>query len=347
MKKTAISFLFSAALLVATNSGIIEASPRNVNLTFNGQTLVTEVPSYIDKGTTFVPISVIAKLKGLSVHWMEEEGTARLWIDRGGVYELKPGTTYVNDWGIHYPLGAEIRMKDGVVMLPLRFIAELTGANVFWDKNRGQVRIVQERTAVASVPGTRNRLYPVKEQGGEYRGIQLEWNGLFKTYPWVNPSSIEAPPQLFIEDINDDGRPEAVVTLNTGRGTGLYLEELHVIENRSLKEIPVEDPLESLEKRVRSSIDKSGEKVVITIVADGKKTVQHRDKSLYGPKGYNAYEELAFGAVIRYGVRDNRLMSTVAAASSITNFEGDIEIIYAYENSRYIVESITYVPFED
>jgi len=347
MKKKAYTLFLSAVLLGSSLPSAAMASAREITVKFNGNSIPVspDVSPYIENGITFVPISVLSKMNGLSINWMKDEGTTRLWMDRGGVYTFKPGTAYGDDWSTHYPLGAPLRLKKGTAMLPLRFIAEMAGANVKWNEKLGQVSIFQKRTAIASVPGSRNRLYPVLKEGRLFKGIQLEWDGLLKTYPWVIPTDVSSPTQLFIEDISGDGQAEAVVTINTGRGTGLYLEELHVIDRRTFKEIPVQDPLEIIEKSVESRIDPDGKQSAVTVIIDGERTEQYKERSDFSDNEQHIYSSLWFGAIIRYTVKDSRLTATLAGASGISTFEGDVEITYAYKNGKYVADSILYIPY--
>lgn len=316
---------------------------KTVSIVWNGKTLQSGQNSYIRNGVTFAPLSLLSKLQGISVHWMEGESLARLWVDRGGVFDFKPGTDYAEDMDRRYPLGAAITVSNGEIMLPLRFIAEMAGADCYWDREEQLVRVVQTKTAIASVPGIRTRLYPMAERDGEYKGITLEWNGKLKSYPdWVNPSNVESPPRLEDRDIDGDGRREAVVALNAGSGTGVYLEEIHVVDSLTYREIPVEDALQTVRSRIQSSVERRGWKLHIRVTAGG----SAMDQTLYrsGNDGADSSQskKLSFGSIIRYEIRDGALVALLAGSYGISDFVGEAEVRYVKQDGKYTARSVSF-----
>ncbi|MBY9080420.1 hypothetical protein KIH86_07075 [Paenibacillus sp. HN-1] len=324
-----------------------ESKRKTVSIVWNGQPVQSGQASYIRSGITFVPISLLSNLKGISVHWIDEESLARLWVDRGGVFDFKPGADYAEDMDMRYPIGAAISVSNGEIMLPLRFIAEMAGADCYWDREDNQVQVIQKRNAIASVPGTRTRLFPMAERDGEYKGITLEWKEKLKSYPgWVNPSNVESPPRLEDQDIDDDGRREAIVVLNAGSGTGVYLEEIHVVDSLTYREIPVEDALQAVRSRIQSSVERSGEKLHIRVTADGSAMDQTLDRSGTAGSDSSQSKELSFGSVIRYEIRDGALIALLAGSYGISDFVGEAEVRYVKQDGKYAASSVSFF-FDD
>ncbi|MFD1773216.1 copper amine oxidase N-terminal domain-containing protein [Paenibacillus rhizophilus] len=338
MKLKAAALLLAALLF--SHSAASASGTSGIEIDWNGEPVRTSVPSYIENGVTFVSIDMISKLNGLSASWLPDEGLARLWVDRGGIFDFKPGTGYADDMDKRYPLGAAIAMRDGRVMLPLRFIAEMAGADVSWDQMNNKVSVKQKRMAIASVPGTRSRLFAMSENKGEYVGVTMEWNGMLKSFPlWRNPSNVGSPPRLLAQDISGDGRREAIILLNAGSGTGVYLEDPHVVDSRTFKEIRIQDPLEAVRQRLVSSVDRQGKDTVIRVTADGTVRERHLDKQ---ESDGESPSRLTFGSIIKYEVRGGRLVTVLAGAAGIENFLGEAVVTYALKNGAYTAESVSF-----
>ncbi|QWU17798.1 Copper amine oxidase N-terminal domain-containing protein [Paenibacillus sophorae] len=340
MKLKAAALLLAALLIPFSPSSASASETGEVAIDWNGESVRTSVPSYIENGVTFVSIDMISKLNGLSASWLPDEGLARLWMDRGGVFVFKPGTGYADDMDKRYTLGAEIAVKNGVVMLPLRFIAEMAGADISWDQTNNKVSVIQKRMAVASVPGTRNRLFAISEDKGEYMGITLEWNGMLKSFPsWRNPSTVGSPPRLLTQDISGDGKPEAIILLNAGSGTGVYLEEPHVVNSRTFKEIGIQDPLEAARQRLVSGVERVGKDTVIRVMADGTVRERHLDKQESDGESPGG---LTFGSIIKYEVRGGKLVAILAGAEGIENYLGEAVVTYILQNGAYTAKSVSF-----
>lgn len=348
MKAIAAALLLTSALWTAAAAPASAlAGTREVSIEWNGAPVQGSGASYITGGVTFVSIEMISKLKGISVSWMPDEGLARLWVDRGGVFGFKPGTAYADDLDKRYPLGAVIGKKDGKAMLPLRFIAEMAGADVSWDPSSGVVKVDQKRTAIASVPGSRSRLYAMSSKDNEYRGITLEWKGMRKSFPsWVNPSGIGSPPQLKIADVGGGEADEAVILLNAGSGTGVYLEEAHVVDGRTYREIPVEDPLSFVRQRVVSQVEHGSAGTVIRVTAGGKTAEKTMAETGEEASAADLPSGLTFGSIIRYDASGGALTVTLAGSYGISDFAGEAKVIYGMSAGKLTPRSVLFAFYE-
>ncbi len=103
--------------------------------------IASGVSPYISKGTTLVPLSVIAELKGVRiVSWDHPNKTVTLALNKQQV-KLKVGEAFATGESQTYPLPAAAALRHNRVMVPLRSVAELSGAAVTWDSARKTVSV--------------------------------------------------------------------------------------------------------------------------------------------------------------------------------------------------------------
>jgi len=134
MKKMMI-FLLGMVLLV-TPSFAKESSDISVYL--NGQVLVFDTQPVIIEGRTMVPVRAIFEAFNMEVAWHSSERKVTA-TKEGLVIELWIGSTVTQVNGQEVVIDSQAYIDNGRTMVPLRFIAESTGAHVTWD---GQTRTV-------------------------------------------------------------------------------------------------------------------------------------------------------------------------------------------------------------
>ncbi|MDM5326772.1 hypothetical protein [Neobacillus sp. CF12] len=179
-----------------------------------------------------------------------------------------------------------------------------------------------------------------RKMNGLYRGFKIDFKGGIYTRPfWNSETSPTYAPQIFYEDINKDQKKELVITLNTGHGTGVLMEDVHVfhtIDNR-LTEVIVDNPLAIIYKNVKTKL--SNEEAEIHI-ADREYKV---DITLFDIKPENLFDDIGFGSIIDYEVMNNTLMVRVSGQISPAMAIGDIILVYEYKNKMYQAKTIDFI----
>ncbi|MHB9144625.1 MAG: stalk domain-containing protein [Symbiobacteriia bacterium] len=160
--RTFAATLLAAALLAVplARPTAAASSPRRINL--DGLLLYADVAPEVEGGRTFVPIRFLAEAMGLKVDWQPAQ---RLVLADWPATQVIPGGTPVPQpaGGVSEPqpvggtpAGEEIRIfvagqwlhpdvppyiRDGRVMVPIRFIAEALGLQVAWAAETGTVML--------------------------------------------------------------------------------------------------------------------------------------------------------------------------------------------------------------
>jgi len=138
MAKIIISII---AFLLLTFSGFPseEALSRNVVVTLNGSELNFDVAPRIYSRRTLVPVRAITEALGATVHW---RGDGSIYITKNSNRVLlwpEQTLAFINGSEVHLDVPAKI--VSGRTLVPIRFIAQATGAIVDWNQSNMTVTI--------------------------------------------------------------------------------------------------------------------------------------------------------------------------------------------------------------
>ena len=82
---------------------------------------------------------------------------------------------------------------------------------------------------LAELPEQDVALYGVRDDRGEDRAL-LRWEDRLAEFDWGFGGPLIVEPRLWCWDVDDDGQEEAVLINHVGSGTGVSIEELHIVE---------------------------------------------------------------------------------------------------------------------
>ncbi|MET3846514.1 copper amine oxidase N-terminal domain-containing protein [Paenibacillus sp. OAE614] len=144
MKKIAYT-LFSAAVALSLFSGSVSAK-KNLNLIVNGVP-ATSAQSYIDSGTTVVPLNIVSNFPGVTITWNNAIKTLNLKSSDSNI-SLQVGDKFALINNVKKNLSYPVKVEKGRVMVPLRFISESVGASVGWNSHTNTVYVSKQSKAV-------------------------------------------------------------------------------------------------------------------------------------------------------------------------------------------------------
>lgn len=137
-------------------SNIISFAKEDINhntpicLKINGEYIKSDVKPFLHNGLTYIPIRFVSSALGAdSVMWNEKSRTA---IIKDGMVSisLTIGQTKAIVNNKKVSLEGSVLLTQDRTFVPVRFIAENMGANVWWDKNTYTVAISKEGNTVPS-----------------------------------------------------------------------------------------------------------------------------------------------------------------------------------------------------
>ena len=82
---------------------------------------------------------------------------------------------------------------------------------------------------LAELPEQDVMLYGVRDDRGDDRAL-LRWGGSLAEFDWSFGGPLIVEPRLWCWDVDDDGQEEVVLVNHVGSGTGVSIEELHIVE---------------------------------------------------------------------------------------------------------------------
>lgn len=186
--------------------------------------------------------------------------------------------------------------------------------------------------SLAQVEGREIFLYPVKiDANGQSKGYTVNIEGKSHKFPWTGGSDDFS--KMYFLDLNGDKKEELVVSLNLAHGTGLYANELHVIDPETWNEISVESPQKIIDTNVRLSHTKA----TMSLEVPGQTFfIKRAELKKYAPLTDD------FGLVpMDCGVEDGKLVATYALnVNGVAALIGDLKIEYSFHGDGYKMSSI-------
>lgn len=222
MKKLA-SMILLIAVLFPLFSSVSSAAAVVPQLYLNGIRLdAAGAPPAIVKGTTYVPVRLIAEGMGYGVHWESSTKTVSIYDGKTSVaFAIDAETALVNGEPRALAAPAAVfneKPYNQTSMIPLRFLGEATGMQVFYDADTKSVHISEPGMA-GSAPDGGTALPPGPADGGNpapdlpavpddaqalVRSIDVDGNGTTTikfdgAIPGVKPAKLTGPARLVLD----------------------------------------------------------------------------------------------------------------------------------------------------
>lgn len=149
-----------------------------VNVTLNGTPLAFETAPVIENGRVMAPMRGILQPLGYAVQWQENAQT--VLAEKDGVSIALPlgeNTAVVN--GEAVSLDAPAHLLNGRTFVPLRFLAEYSGADVSWDSQTETVSILSSTEKPAN--NMQESVVYIQTNKMQGSGVVLSTDGLIAT----------------------------------------------------------------------------------------------------------------------------------------------------------------------
>jgi len=140
MLKKVMLLALTLMLLWLPVTGLAAPDLKPIEIYINQQKIDSDTPPVIIDGRTLVPLRVISENLGADVYWNNEERTVRVSTSAKVIMlKIDDKTAYINEQQIQLDVPATI--INNRTMVPLRFIGEALGAEVFWNNDTRTVTI--------------------------------------------------------------------------------------------------------------------------------------------------------------------------------------------------------------
>jgi len=193
---------------------------------------------------------------------------------------------------------------------------------------------------IAAIPEKNIYLYAVKPQG-----VILYVNGIKHTYDWINITPRFILPKMYYGDFNLDGNYEIVVIPYVGSGTGVSIEELHIIDAKNFTDTHFESQsyITQLDNIVKlKTYENSGEiyaDIDIEQQTYSAKVISKKDVG-DGSVEQNAY----FGNIVRFNVVDGKIKAEFVLGMSVKPsvslyYIGNVNSDVVYTDNKLILKN--------
>lgn len=153
-----------------------------------------------------------------------------------------------------------------------------------------------------------------------------------KAFNW---KASDKNPILIVDNITETDKEQVIIVFVTAYGTGAYESQIHVLD-KSLNEIPVENPVGVVKSNVKTSI--IGQEVVFRT-----KDKEFRAKPAGGiTSPEEALKNLEFGNEVTFDVKDNKLAAGVSAQVSPNSILGQFVLVYSYANNKFVPQIVDF-----
>ncbi len=340
--------------LMAINQTQTTEAP--LKLIVDGEAVLPSLPPFFSGDKVYVPAKVLKEYYSSEQKWDNTSKTLTI-SDGSSRYVLKPDNEYMQGDGYQNALGGPAILRNGNFYIPADSLNSLSGADVKLNASQTAVMITSgsvsttvrkpnQALAIAE-ENDKVKLYTVLKDGDTYRGFIVEVNGTKHTFNWESPRSLNDPPQSHYADIDKDGQEEVIVILPLGTGTGMSMQEIHVVKPNSWKEVTIPSAEKAATALVSSTISKEKGDLLIKIQMKGPTPSMVTLRLPDRVKDGNFDEQAGIGAVTYYMVEAGKLKAETNVYIGFLESIGTLTLVYKTGNDGMEPESIHFEPHEE
>ena len=154
------------------------AAANDIRITLDDQPIVFDTAPFIERDRVLVPVRGILESLGYTVHWQEHTQSV-LAMNEDVTISLTINDTIATVNGYEIPVDAPAKIKDGRTFVPLRFLAEYSGADVRWNGGTSTVSIYSREISTEDMM-KRSVVY-IQTNKVQGSGIILSRDGIIAT----------------------------------------------------------------------------------------------------------------------------------------------------------------------
>ncbi|WP_339317174.1 copper amine oxidase N-terminal domain-containing protein [Paenibacillus sp. FSL R10-2734] len=327
-----------------------------LKLIVDGEAVLPSLPPFFSGDKVYVPAKVLMEYYSSEQKWDNTLKTLTI-SDGSSKYVLKPGNEYMQGDGYQNALGGPAILRNGNFYIPADALNSLSGADVKLNASRTAVKITSgsvsttvrkpsQALAVAE-ENDKVKLYTVLKDGDTYKGFNVEVKGTKHTFNWESPRLLNDPPEIHYADLDQDGQEEVIVILSLGAGTGMSMQEIHVVKPNSWKELTIPSAEKAATALVSSTISKQKEDLLIKLQLKGFTPSMVTLRLPGRAEDGNFDEQAGIGAVTQYMVEAGQLKAETNVYIGFLESIGTLTLVYKAGNDGMEPESIRFEPHEE
>lgn len=360
---SALALLIAGCAAAPTIDSVSAVAP--LTLSVDGQSVLPKLRPFYSGELLYVPARALLEYYPVELKWDNAHKKLSLTTNSSRSV-LSPGSSAMQvqytqtDGGYEDKLEGPVLLKEGHVYISAGTVSLLTGAeakpaasgdtvSITSGDVSTSVRVLKEPLAIAAGSSGKAKLYAARKQGSTYKGFILEVNGRKHSFNWESPRLVSYPPELHYADVDDDGKPEAIVILSLGTGTGISQEEVHVVKPEVWKElaVPTAEKAASAAVSSRITLDNSDVVVRLELAGAAPSKITLRLPGRAGDGGLDHFgTEAGIGAVTHYKVVNGKLKAETSVNAGIGESMGTLMLDYKAGNEGMALDTIRFEPHD-
>lgn len=332
-----------------------QTTAATMKLMVDGQAVLPSLPPFFSDDILYVPAKVLEEYYSCELQWNNSLKTLT-FTDGSSKYVLKPDNEFMQADGYEYTMGGPAILRNGNFYIPADSLNSFSGADAQLNATQTAVVItsgdisttVRTPTEPLAIAADNNKvkLYTALKDGNTYKGYIVEVNGKKHSFNWESPRIPNNPPEIHYADVDKDGHEEVIVILSLGTGTGMSMQELHIIKPKEWKEVSTPSAEKAASALVSSSISNDNGDAIIKLQLKGKApsmvTLRYPERA-----DDNIGEEAGIGAVTSYSVEDGMLKAETNVFIGFLESIGTLTLVYTAGNDGMEPESIHFEVHEE
>lgn len=358
---SALTLLIVGCAAAPTIDSVSAAAP--LTLSVDGQPVLPNLHPFHSGEILYVPARALLEYYPVELKW-DNAHKKLILTTNSSRSVLSPGSSAMQvqytqtDGDYEDKLEGPVLLKEGHVYVSAGAVDLLTGAVAKLAASGDTVSITSGdvstskrvlKEPLAAVSSGKVKLYAARKEGSTYKGFILEVNGKKHSFQWEAPRQVSYPPELYYADVDGDGKPEATVIFNLGTGTGMSLEEVHVVKPEAWQELAVPAAEKAAAAVVSSRITLDNGDVVVRLelagAAPSKVTLR-----LPGRAGDGGLEhfgtQAGIGAVTHYKVVNGKLKAETNVSIGMGESMGTLMLDYKAGSGGMVPDTIRFEPHD-
>ncbi|MEC0172240.1 stalk domain-containing protein [Paenibacillus graminis] len=358
---SALALLIAGCAAAPTIDSVSAAAP--LTLSVDGQPVLPKLHPFHSGEILYVPARALLEYYPVELKW-DNAHKKLILTTNSSRSVLSPGSSAMQvqytqtDGDYEDKLEGPVLLKEGHVYVSAGAVDLLTGAVAKLAASGDTVSITSGdvstskrvlKEPLAAVSSGKVKLYAARKEGSTYKGFILEVNGKKHSFQWEAPRQVSYPPELYYADVDGDGKPEATVIFNLGTGTGMSLEEVHVVKPEAWQELAVPAAEKAAAAVVSSRITLDNGDVVVRLelagAAPSKVTLR-----LPGRAGDGGLEhfgtQAGIGAVTHYKVVNGKLKAETNVSIGMGESMGTLMLDYKAGSGGMVPDTIRFEPHD-
>ncbi len=358
---SALALLIAGCAAAPTIDSVSAGAP--LTLSVDGQPVLPKLHPFHSGEILYVPARALLEYYPVELKW-DNAHKKLILTTNSSRSVLSPGSSAMQvqytqtDGDYEDKLEGPVLLKEGHVYVSAGAVDLLTGAvaklaasgdtvSITSGDVSTSMRVLKE--PLAAVSSGKVKLYAARKEGSTYKGFILEVNGKKHSFQWEAPRQVSYPPELYYADVDGDGKPEATVIFNLGTGTGMSLEEVHVVKPEAWQELAVPAAEKAAAAVVSSRISLDQKDVLLQLEVAGsspsKYTFRLPDRA--GDGGLDHFgTQAGIGAVTHYKVVNGKLKAETSVNAGIGESMGTLMLDYKAGSGGMVLDTIRFEPHD-